>query len=215
MTFLKFISREHFNELSTRGRIRIGSIKAYRSHDGVMVGDSLDGALKISGTAFNHHRKTNHPILNALVSGPGTVGEIHLSNLRFSSPPALLFCGSHSYSHGMHLQWKQREARDVCFRITDLAAFGAEVTSALQSSYPVRFHGYEKVRYADYSEACPLNIHHPLSRMHPAVVKQRRYRNQTEIRALWFFTDNMAAFPEYIDLEIPGLGRYCEVFKTA
>ena len=96
----------------------------------------------------------------------------------FDVPDCFIFCTSKIKSKKVMQQF---EGADSCLHITDTRAFYSHLTDVINAIVPVRFKGIHEIIYQDRHEKWnEFDWGH-----HPAVIKEREFSDQYEIRAIW------------------------------
>lgn len=199
-------SLKKFNDsLFVMGGIRIGTLHDFRKAEHKAgIADPKEGTKTVS-----HHidhlyikdssytsRKNKKDIdslsaFNAIGLGENcrniTISNVTVSK-RFNEPNVFILCASKYVSKETMNQF---EGADSCVKITNERLFYQLITETLNSITPVVFHGVHEVIYQDREEHWDGSTWG----RHPAMIKEKEFSPQGELRAIWQPKNNIEIQP--------------------
>jgi hypothetical protein len=189
-------SPKKFNDnLFVMGGIRIGTLHDFRNTEHKAgIADPKEGTKTVSHYIDNLHiedssdtSRNNKKDVDALstfnaISLGKNCKNITISNVSvsktFNEPDVFILCVSKYLSKETMNQF---EGSDSCVKITNESSFYQLITETLNSITPVAFHGVHEVIYQDREEQWD-----GLSwGRHPAMIKEKKFSPQGELRAIW------------------------------
>lgn len=189
MELFKYLKSEHFDALSNKGSIRIGTLKNYQSLEhGTMVSDSMEGSKRFTG---NYDNVTADQIkgssaLSSLISigEGGGIGTLKMNNVVIIEPNYFVFSLSNGYSKSDHETWLEQQSYDACYKIATPNHFFRKVTKQINKIRPVKFLGLFEVHY--YDEKNGMDFFDPKNSYPAFMLKDYDgFSTQKEIRAVW------------------------------
>lgn len=183
----RYSKRKFHDELLQKGKIRIGTLYDYRQQEARGIADPSEGRKSVQ-TIIDHldASKANDQEAKVLkefsVLDSSKRPKVKFVNCRFTReftcPDCFVFCVSESFSVET---MRQFEDADSCVNICNSDLFFKILTEELNKHIPVKFMGMHKVVYQERVE----NWNGTNWGRHPAVIKEPRFSQQFEIRALW------------------------------
>ncbi len=173
--------KPHADLLVKRGKLRIGTLYEYRDMDkhGYHVGDDGEGkkSLYMDVKSEDWTPDTQPDFAKGLI-GIGSGISVHMENVLFerpeNSPDYYLYCATQEFDETA----LQDFGYNSCVVIRNPNEFFAAITRKLR--HRGIFEGIFPCQYL------PRRVEHDKDHgIHPAVIKDPRYRNQKEVRALW------------------------------
>ncbi len=190
MTLYKYINKKYLDDIFIHGRIKIGTLYEYRKEEelGLIVGDKEEGqhnttlggdeALEIDlgqntleAEYFRNHvlrPDQRHSKVKIIMEK----GAKLIANT--NSPNYYIFCMTSKYSEEV---MKEFEC-DACIEIFNPEHFFKIISRVIR--HKATFDGAYEITYGNKTTD-HLNPH----TVHPAILKDERYINQEEVRAIW------------------------------
>ena len=180
----KYMKSCHASRFKSDGTLRIGTLSEYRNVEkhGERIGDSHEGMVGHFETVATADVATLSPFVKRFVSGVAGRIENCTFTAMYESPEFFVFSTALEFSRELMKEF----GYDACLRIDNPAAFFKAVTLSLQNVAT-----YEGIFPCSYTDRFipPGNFH----AAHPAVIKDRAYESQREVRTLWHPVDGHAS----------------------
>lgn len=177
------------------GGIRIGTLHDFRKIEHKAgISDPKEGTKTVSHHINHLHiedssdtsRNNKKDIDSLSAFNIMSLGEncknIMFSNVsvskKFNEPDVFILCVSKYQSKKTMNQFK---GADSCLKITNENLFYKLITETINSITPVVFHGVHEVIYQDREEQWDGSTWG----RHPAMIKEKQFRPQGELRAIW------------------------------
>jgi hypothetical protein len=189
-------SLKKFNDsLFVMGGIRIGTLHDFRNAEHkVGIADPKEGTKIVSHHIDHLHiedssdtSRNNKKDIDSLSAFKAislgrnckntTISNVSLSN-KFNEPNMFILCASKYLSKETMSQF---EGADNCVEITNGSLFYQLITETLNRITPVVFHGLHEVIYQDREEQWDGSTWG----RHPAMIKEKEFGPQGELRAIW------------------------------
>lgn len=208
----KYGQREHIRALVEQGRIRVGTLDAFRKFEDTVRGDRADGTVVFSEGQQGGPQRLHElsPFARRVVGG--AFGDAAFDRCYFDSPVAhpnaFAFCVSHELSRSAACKY------DGCAEIVDARRFFALLAEHIEAELQAvaQASGYAtarvqvtfgRVRYES------LQRHgSEFGLINPGFVKDPKFAIECEIRAVW--ESDMSPRALHLDLVEP---RLCEVIR--
>lgn len=185
----RYSARKYTDALLSMGGIRVGTLHDFRKNEHKRgIFDPQEGKKEVF-----------HAIDKLLVTDPKTPEvkaieqfgilkfEDGVTNVQFEGITLLrpfdvldcfILCTSKTFSRKT---MREFEGADSCYQILNPNRFYGILTEVLNSFYPVIFRGVHEVVYQDRKEKWNgKDCGH-----HPALIKEKEFRRQSELRAIW------------------------------
>lgn len=200
-SWYKYLPLKHAKTLVEVGTIRIGTLYDYRrvENHGHQVGDQSEGWLTEwsadqnlkSGSEANRLEKM------AIQSGPEGTLKNNRVELQHESPDLYLFCASRTFRQTMsEINNNYGDRYDTCVIISNPGAFVKVIVEVFEEG---EFIGCFPCQYMSRCQ------HYAQNAPHPALIKDLRYKYQTEVRTLW----KPKRYIEPRILEVPEIRQFC------
>lgn len=196
--------------LVTSGSIRVGTLHDYRGVEHKAgISDPYEGMKSVSHhiESYMAGRDSSMGLDARAVETYGMFNLAPGASLNdvimiwpFDEPNCFIHCSSSDYSLGA---LNSLEGADSCVVIEDILEFYRAVTRALNDFYPVELVRVSKVFYQNRHEAW----NGVDWGKHPALVKDKSFYPQREVRALWQCADQRPIKPQ--PLIVPELIKLC------
>jgi hypothetical protein len=192
MPLFKYSQKKYAAGLLNLGSIRIGTLHDYRRVEHVRgVADPTEGTKTIDANFVADIRTTETDDREAFrqFSGITVTESISVSpSVKMkggqTSADLFLLCFSSELSLSVLHQF---DGADACVEIVNIDGFLREVTAVLNSYTPVTFSGLHEVSYKGRNEMRAIAKLSELGELgtNPALLKESRFQNQKEVRAVW------------------------------
>jgi hypothetical protein len=217
----RYSQLRYSKSLLTMGILRIGTLHDFRRIEHAKgIADPQEGKKEVSHHIRNLFVPTrDDPALQknkdfqalaafGVIKMSAEAANLTVENVTFSRafdhPDCFVLCTSARLSRSTMAQF---EGADSCVEIVDTVSFYQTLTNAINALSPVVLRGVFKVQYRDRQESWNGQDWGA----HPALIKEKQFTDQHEIRALW-----QPRHGQHIEPLITGdyrLGRFCrEVF---
>ena len=177
------------------GGIRIGTLHDFRKTEHKAgISDPKEGTKTVSHHIDHLHIKDSSDTsrnskkdiyslsaFNAISLGENckdiTISNVYVSK-KFNEPDVFILCVS---KHLSKKTMNQFEGADSCVKITNESTFYQLITETINSITPVVFRGVHEVIYQDREEQWDGSTWG----RHPAIIKEKEFSPQGELRAIW------------------------------
>lgn len=191
----RYSPKMYNGSLSTMGIIRIGTLHDFRKIEHMAgISDPKEGTKTVSHHINHLHIEDSSDTskndkkdidslsaFNAISLGENSKNII-ISNVSFSKcfneEDVYILCLSKYLSENTMNQF---EGADSCVKISNESLFFQLITETINSFTPVIFHGVHEVIYQDREEKWDGSTWG----RHPAMIKEREFSPQGELRAIW------------------------------
>ncbi len=188
--FTNILGKEHLDLFLINGSLKIGTLHEYRNEEdlGTVIGDHREG-LHITGLNSPNGREIDllsnapeteyfrkHVLRQDQQNSKVKIVMEEGANLvaHTNSPNYYIYCVTSNYVKDVMAEF----ACDRCIEISNPAKFFKEVSRVIR--HKADYEGYFEVVYGSKSTD-HLNPH----KTHPALMKETKYINQAEVRAIW------------------------------
>lgn len=188
----------------TLGILKIGTLFEYRDEEkyGDKIGDAKEGkkslVMDVENASWN---EKNQPDFTKGIMKFGKEASVNFVNFRFAkeeeSPNHYLYCTSEVFDQALFPEFKS----DTCVVIHNTIGFFSAVNSRMKAT----FEGLFPCQYT--SREVAYDKDHGI---HPALIKDPKYRNQKEVRALWQPQFQIEKIKPII-IYCPEIIEYCEI----
>ncbi len=209
--FYKYMKKSRAEQFCRNGAIRISTLFDFRRQElGHGITDADEGIKDLIIDIIKEEKYDGRDVpkyfeLAGLIKVDDTVTDIRFENIhiqkRLSSQNFLIFCCSMIRSPGM---LKEFAGADTCIEIFDINSFIQTLNCMI--NYDCNFLGLHKVVYRDRTEKHSTGI----TDIHPALIKDVKYVNQAEVRAIWKIKDGMK-LGEYRIFNRSAIGKICKI----
>jgi len=187
MELFKYLKSEHFDALSNKGSIRIGTLKNYQSQEhGAMVSDSMEGSKRFTGNyeTITADQLKGSRALSSLISIGEGISNLQMNNIVIIEPNYFVFSLSSGYSKSDHDKWLEQETYDTCYKLATPNHFFRKITKQINKIRHVKFLGLFEVHYYDEKNGMDF---FDTKNAYPAFMLKDYdgFSTQKEIRAVW------------------------------
>jgi hypothetical protein len=194
--------------------MRIGTLHDFRRVEHRLgVSDPTEGTKTIKArlsqnieTSENAEKEAFRKFSGLTVTEKITIGAGVTLEAGQTSPDFFLLCFSSELSKAVQRKF---DGADACAEIVDSSKFFERVMRALSAFVPVTFQGVHTINYAQRVEERTLERLGQLEDggIHPALIKEREFKAQKELRAVWVPNSTSSIKPTM--LCVPGVVGLC------
>lgn len=203
----KYMKGRHAENFLRHGTLRIGTLYEYRDTEkhGAVIGDAHEGTKSLyTEVKGRHTKKTAPPIVGKFLElGENSTIEDCVFVNQMDSPDCYIFCGTEEYSSAVMAEFDAT----VCLAIEDVRGFYGVLSKSLirATGNAAFFRGAYRCSYID------RNVKHDEDHGLPgALIKEPKYSNQKEIRAIWEPAVPQAVSP--IIISCPEARQFCTIY---
>ncbi|WP_339476314.1 MULTISPECIES: hypothetical protein [Pseudomonas] len=211
----KYAEKKYSDSLLALGSVRIGTLHDFRNSEhkpGII--DANEGRKTITHHIAKASTTDGDTIHTRAMKAFKAIGYdsksvVHMKDCHFTQefdhPNMYIHCLSAEYSSKV---MREFDGSDSCVEIVNLHGFYRRLTQTLKQFTPVDFLGVSQVTYMDRDQ--PWNGSDWGE--NPALIKEHEFRNQVEIRAVWWSKTGKPIEP--IILNDVGLIEFCARRQT-
>jgi len=205
----KYLTSENAKSFLEDGYIKIGTLYDYREVEkyGEQIGDRHEGTK----TEYSHDKEPKkgdelNPLeKKAIKVGPGFTVVNNRVEVKSSSPDYYIYCVSDSYKESILRKLNEDfpdNHYDACVEITSINMLIENINKKLLNGKHI---GFGKCHYIG-------RMHHYTKKApHPAILKEKKYKYQEEIRIFWNPINPKELEP--VILKTDNLKDYCKLMK--
>lgn len=209
----KYCRAENQRKFFETGELRIGTLFGYAEALGPMVGDRMEGRVKVGGTVSDMPGRPGmiNPIVQRLVATEGNcdvkITRFQVNDMTVLSDNLYIFSTSNSYSETVHRRWLAEEKYGSCYQIKAAHLFFRAVSASIAKH--AAFMGLHRVRY-HHDPSGEIDVNSPFAALQPWQLKGgKSYGDQVEVRGIWKPLDSSPI--SVLKIEVPEAIQYCRL----
>ncbi len=202
----KYLKKEHAELLLLHGYLRVGTLYDFRKNEHKKgIADPKEGKKTVTHHIENLHVNSknwktksntlNYRSLKQFGMNANKVANLQLQDAtfisNFNTSDRFLFCTSKKIINDAE---NNLEGYNYCLEIIDPFEFFNCISVELNKVKPIRFCGWHEVTYKDRSE----KWNGENFGIAPELIKEKFYKDQSEIRGIWEVIGSLEINPEFI-----------------
>jgi hypothetical protein len=197
--------------LLKKGGLRVGTLFDYRNRGkyGEMSSDKNEGRTEITGNIIFYDYKHISSILvksSVNTTGKGENQLRHFKNETLYTDNLYTFSAASAYTEEDHKKWYEKEGYDACYLIHSARLFFRAISMEIDIG---NFVCFGPIHYFDETKSNQIFEGH----FHPALIKNRVFGSQFEVRALWSPKLSSTEIDPII-IKNSNANKYCSPFRV-